>query len=96
MISGLKLSRFGNDSIADPHLYRSVVGDLQYVTLTRLEIAFSVNKVCQFMHNPLECHWKAVKRILRYLKGTLDYGLELKPAPRSTSTFNLCAYSDAD
>lgn len=49
MISGCKLSRFGNDSLTDPHLYRSIVGTLQYVTLTRPEISFSVNKVCQFL-----------------------------------------------
>ncbi|MCI66510.1 retrovirus-related pol polyprotein, partial [Trifolium medium] len=57
--------------------------------------AFSVNKVCQFMAQPLESHWKAVKRILRYLKGTLSHGLLL--APSSTIVpFSLRAYSDAD
>lgn len=81
MVSSLKLSKFGPDSLTDALLYRSIVGGLQYATLTRPEIAYSVNKVCQFMSHPLETHWKAVKRILRYLKGTLSYGLELKPAP---------------
>lgn len=47
------------------------------------------------MANPLESHWKAVKRILRYLKGTLDFGLHLKPAP-VTAKFSLFAFSDAD
>lgn len=96
MVSSCKLSKFGTDAISDPHLYRSLVGALQYVTLTRPEIAFSVNKVCQFMANPLESHFKAVKRILRYLKGTLNYGLELKPAPKTGSSFTLSAFSDAD
>lgn len=96
MVSNCRLSKYGTDSISDPHLYRSVVGALQYVTLTRPEIAFSVNKVCQFLSHPLETHWKAVKRILRYLKGTLDYGLELKPAQNCSSMFSLCAFSDAD
>lgn len=96
MMSSCKLSKFGTNSLSDPHLYRSVVGALQYVTITRPEIAFSVNKVCQFMAHPLEDHWKAVKRILRYLKGTLSYGLELKPAANTTTVFSLCAFSDAD
>lgn len=47
------------------------------------------------MANPLETHWKAVKRILRYLQGTQDYGLVLRPAD-SASLFPLKAYSDAD
>ena len=52
MVSGLKLSQLGSDSMSDPTLYRSVVGALQYAT----EISFSVNKLCQFMSNPLESH----------------------------------------
>ncbi|RVW54498.1 putative mitochondrial protein [Vitis vinifera] len=48
--------------------------------------------VCQFMQNPLESHWKAVKRILRYLSGTLDYGLHL----RRSSQLNLVGFCDAD
>jgi histone deacetylase 1/2 len=83
------------DTMSDPTLYRSIVGALQYETLTRPDIAFSVNKVCQFMSQPLESHWKAVKRILRYLKGTLNHGLLLSPAA-SGPPFSLRAYSDAD
>ncbi|GKE98728.1 uncharacterized mitochondrial protein-like protein, partial [Tanacetum coccineum] len=57
-------------------------GSLQYVTLSRPDIAFAVNKVCQYMHAPTENHWSAVKRILRYLHGNPDTSLE--------------AFSDAD
>lgn len=57
--------------------HRSVVGALQYVTVTRPEIGYAVNKVCQFMAQPLSSHWAAVKRILRYLRGSLDYGLTI-------------------
>jgi histone deacetylase 1/2 len=46
-------------------LYRSIVGPLQYHTLTRLDIVFSVNKVCQILHAPTELHWTAVIKILR-------------------------------
>jgi histone deacetylase 1/2 len=95
MVSSLKLSKFGTDSLPDPHEYRSIVGALQYVTLTRPEIAFSVNKVCQFLSNPLITHWQAVKRILRYLLHTCRYGLLLQPSA-AVSKFSISAYSDSD
>lgn len=92
MAPNTSLSRFDGDPFPDPHLYRSIVGALQYATLTRLDISYAVNKVSQFMHSPSTVHWGAVKRILRYLNGTLSHGLVLKPV----STFVLNAYSDAD
>ena len=51
--------------------YRSIVGALQYLTLARPDISFSVNKVCQFLHAPTSLHWIAVKRILRYIQGSV-------------------------
>lgn len=72
--------------------YRSIVGALQYLTLTRPDISFSVNKVCQFLHTPTTVHWAAVKRILRYLKHTVDLGLKIS---RSSSLL-VSGYSDAD
>lgn len=80
MISSSKLSKVGSTAVNDPTEFRSIVGALQYVTLTRPEISFSVNKVCQFLSNPLEDHWKVVNRILRYLSGTLHHGLLIHPA----------------
>jgi hypothetical protein len=52
----------------DATKYRSIVGALQYLTLTRPNIAFAVNKVCQFLHAPTTVHPAAVKMILRYIK----------------------------
>ena len=72
-----------------------MVGALQYATLTRPEISFAVNKVCQFMAKPLESHWAAVKMILRYLKGTLSHGLLFQPASL-TKPLALRAFCDAD
>ena len=95
MISSCKLSKHGSDHFQDISLYRSVVGSLQYATITRPEIAYSVNKVCQFMSQPLESHWVAVKRILRYLKGTLNFGLKLYPAP-THKPLSLQVFCDAD
>ncbi|KAI3669008.1 hypothetical protein L6452_40227 [Arctium lappa] len=74
----------------DPVKYRQMVGALQYVTLSRLDITFAVNKVCQFMHSPTVNHWSAVKRILRYLHGTASHGLLIS---RSSSSV-LHAYTD--
>ena len=72
--------------------YRSVVGALQYLTLTRPDISYSVNKVCQYLHAPRTAHWTAVKRILRYLKFSEGLGLHIT---RSSSML-VTAYSDAD
>jgi histone deacetylase 1/2 len=95
MQSTCKLSKTGSPALSDPFMYRSVVGALQYATLTRPEISYSVNKVCQFMSHPLETHWVAVKRILRYLKGTIQQGLLLSPATPNKVP-SLHAFCDAD
>lgn len=79
-------------SAEDATRYRSAVGALQYLLLTRPDIAFSVNHVCQFMTAPTVDHWVAVKRILRYLHGTITMGLCLT---KSNSSL-LSAFSDAD
>jgi hypothetical protein len=86
-----KLSLYDGDPLSDPTEFRSVVGALQYLTLTRPNICFAVNQVCQFLHQPTTNHWTAVKRILRYLKDTLDHGLFYQPG-----SLMLEAYSDAD
>jgi hypothetical protein len=62
----------------DATQYRSRVEALQYLTLTRPDLSFSVNHVWQFLHSPTKVHWECVKRILRYMKGTLQYGLKFK------------------
>ncbi|KAL5538728.1 hypothetical protein UlMin_044451 [Ulmus minor] len=56
MISNLKLTSSKGDLVPNATEYRSIVGGLQYVTITRPEIAYCVNKVCQFMQNPLNLH----------------------------------------
>lgn len=61
----------------DSTRYRSMLGALQYLTLTRPDISFAVNKVCQFLHAPTTIHWSAVKRIMRYIQGTLSMGLKI-------------------
>ncbi|GAA0183802.1 hypothetical protein LIER_31152 [Lithospermum erythrorhizon] len=58
----------------NPKKYRKAVRTLQYVTLTRPGLAFAVNRVCQFMHDPHDSHWDVVKRILQYFQTTKDQG----------------------
>jgi histone deacetylase 1/2 len=72
--------------------FRSIVGALQYLTLTRPDLAFSVNKICQYLHAPTTDHWTAAKRILRYVKETIKLGITFKP---SSSTL-LSGFSDAN
>jgi hypothetical protein len=62
----------------DASNYRSVVGALQYLTLTWPNIPFSVNKVCQFLHTPTTARWSTVKRILRYLHGRCGLGILIR------------------
>jgi histone deacetylase 1/2 len=89
-----KLSKFEGEVLGanDSTKYISVVGALQYLTLTRPDLAYSVNKVCRFLHAPTSVHWTAVKHILRYIKYTVDLGLKL----RKLGSKLISAYSDAD
>ena len=70
----------------DRTTYRQVLGSLQYLSLTRPDISFAVNKLSQFMHKPTQAHWTAAKRLLRYLKHTVFYGIHLTSASLSTLT----------
>lgn len=74
-----------NALVTNPERYRSLVGSLQYLTLTRPKIAYVVNSIYQHMHCPLEKHVTTVKRILHYIKGILTYGLKFT---KSSLTMN--------
>ncbi|CAL8138959.1 unnamed protein product [Prunus armeniaca] len=80
------------EHLKEPSVYRSIVGALQYLTFTRPDLAYSVNTVRQFMNSPTEVPFQLVKRILRYIQGTLHYGLTYS----SSVPVSLSAYSDAD
>jgi Reverse transcriptase (RNA-dependent DNA polymerase) len=92
MATGKVLSKFGGATFDDPHLFRSIIGALQYVTITRPDISFAVNRVSQYMHAPTVSHWAAVKRILRYLIGTITHGILIS----SSSSHSITAFSDSD
>ncbi|KAI3714848.1 hypothetical protein L6452_21808 [Arctium lappa] len=87
-----KLANEPDSLFDDPTTYRSLAGALQYLTFTRPDITYAVQQICMHMHSPCMAHWNALKRIIRYLQGTADYGLHL----RSSSTLSIRAYTDAD
>lgn len=72
--------------------YQSLAGALQYLTVKRQDLSFAVNQLCQHMHSPTVAHWIMLKRVLRYVKGTLMYGLRLC----ASDSFDLHAYSNSD
>ncbi|XP_019258479.1 PREDICTED: uncharacterized protein LOC109236724 [Nicotiana attenuata] len=81
-----------DSAVVDGTLYHNLVGALQYLTMTRSDIAFAVNTASQHLHPPTSTRLAAVKCILRYIAGTLDFGLLLKPV----TTYFLTVYSDSD
>ena len=77
---------------SNPTYFRSLAGKLQYLTLTRPDIQFDVNYVCKKMHAPTVLDFSLLKRILRYVKGTMTMGINF----RKDSDCTLRAYSDSD
>nr|GEV58557.1 ribonuclease H-like domain-containing protein [Tanacetum cinerariifolium] len=78
--------------VQDPTLYRSLAGGLQYLTFTRRDISYAVRQICLYIHDPRKPHHDVLKRILRYIQGTLDFGFHLY----SSTTISLVGYTDAD
>nr|GEX21734.1 putative reverse transcriptase, RNA-dependent DNA polymerase [Tanacetum cinerariifolium] len=87
-------SKLGSDGdpVSDPTLYRSLAAALQYLTFTRPDISYAVQQICLYMHDPRDPHFFILKRILRYVRGTINHGLQL----HVSFTSQLTAYTDAD
>ena len=82
---------------ADISLYQQAIGCLTYASLiSRPDIAVATRTMAQYMSNPSRCHWSGVKRILRYIKGTLEHGLVFSSTDNSSSDNVLVGFSDAD
>jgi hypothetical protein len=72
---GIKLSRYDKGDEVDANLYRSLIESLRYLTGTRPDIMFVVSVASRYMEIPRTSHWKAAKKILRYVRGTINLGL---------------------
>uniref|UniRef100_A0A803N712 Reverse transcriptase Ty1/copia-type domain-containing protein n=1 Tax=Chenopodium quinoa TaxID=63459 RepID=A0A803N712_CHEQI len=92
MDTHLKLTAEKGTLLPSPVIYQKLLGKLIYLTVTRPDIAFSVQLLSQYMHAPTSTHMQAAKRLLRYLAGTKSQGILLA----SSSAAHLTAYSDSD
>ena len=90
--ANLKLSKEDGYASTDEKQFRSLVGSLLYLTATRPDLMYAASLLSRFMQSPSEAHFAAGKRILRYLRGTADYGIFYK----SNSTEDLKGYTDSD
>jgi hypothetical protein len=77
--------------LIDATLYRQIIASLMYLTNTRLDICFAVNTLSQFLVEPRRVHLVAAKHVMRYLKGTIDYGLSYD----RDHNFTLSGYTDS-
>nr|XP_028960026.1 uncharacterized protein LOC114825465 [Malus domestica] len=80
------------EPLSDPRVYQRMVGKLVYLTIIRPDISYSVSLASQFMHSRTLVHWEIVKRILRYLKGSVGMGIIMK----NNGSNHILAYTDVD
>nr|KYP75364.1 Copia protein [Cajanus cajan] len=90
MVTGRSFTNEG-EPMKNPTIFRQAIGALQYLTNSRPDIAYSVNKLCQYMSAPTDDHWQGIKRILRYLCGTINHCLHIK----SSADLDIAGFSDA-
>jgi len=90
----LKLTKASTAVKVDATLYRSIIDGLCYLVHMRRDIAFTVGYVSRFMEDPREDYWAAVKRLLHYVKGTVDHGIIFPKT--GGSRLQLTVFSDAD
>ncbi|XP_019238389.1 PREDICTED: uncharacterized protein LOC109218475 [Nicotiana attenuata] len=88
----LKLKAKEGVPLPKPEVYRSLVGKLNFLTHTRPDICFAVQHLSQFMQSPCVPHLEASLHLLKYLKGTAEFGIFLNNAP----DFSVAAFCDSD
>ena len=90
--NNLKLLVHTSSELVDATLYRQIIRSLMYLTNTRPDICFVVNTLSQYLVEPKRVHLVAAKHVMRYLKGTLDFGL----CYTGDHDFRLVGYTDSD
>ncbi|XP_071696967.1 uncharacterized mitochondrial protein AtMg00810-like [Rutidosis leptorrhynchoides] len=91
-VLNFKLSKEDGDKLADPTLYRSIIGSLLYLAISRPDLAYAASFLSRFMTSPTSSHLGAARRVLRYLKGSLDLGIMFE----RNKDVKLEGYSDSD
>lgn len=92
MVTGKPISKDEGRAMKDPTLYRSAIGGLQYLVHTRPDITYAVNRLSKYLQQPTDTHWKALKRVFKYIKGTLTYGLAIQ----KNDSLEITAFADSD
>ncbi|KAG6524805.1 hypothetical protein ZIOFF_014749 [Zingiber officinale] len=92
LIMGEKLKKEDGGKAADVTHYRSLIGNLLYLTATRLDLMYAASLLSRFMQSPSHFHLGAAKRVLRYVQGTTDLGLSFQ----KNHALNLVGYCDSD
>lgn len=92
----LKLLKEGPTPSVDATDYRSLIGSLRYLCNSRPDLAYAVGYLSRFMEAPREEHFAAVKRMLRYVAGTVHWGLHYRPGRKNEGVPKLLGYSDSD
>ncbi|CAJ2646460.1 unnamed protein product [Trifolium pratense] len=95
METNLKLEMNESEDAVDPTMFKQIVGSLRYLCNSRPDICFEVGLISRFMEDPRQSHMKAAVRILRYIAGTLDFGI-LFPKSAVNAKSKIICYSDAD
>lgn len=93
--TGVNLVKDPNEEEVDVTLYRQMVGSLRYLCCTRPDLLYVVGLISRYMENPKLSHFRAAKRIMRYVKGTLDYDI-MFPNNFAAKKCNVLGYSDSD
>jgi hypothetical protein len=92
----LKLLKEGDTPSVDATEYRSIIGSLRYLCNSRPDLAYAVGYLSRFMEGPRQEHLAAVKRVLRYVAGTQQWGLHYHPGKKNSGVPKLLGYSDSD
>jgi hypothetical protein len=90
-LSGVKLEDGEETPLVDSTLYKQLVGTLLYLTHSIPDLSYVVGTVSRFMQEPHELHWKVAKRILRYIQGTITFGIHYA----ADSTLDLIGFTDS-
>lgn len=92
VVPGFKLAKDEDEIMVDSTLYKQIMKSLIYLTATRPVIMFVVSLISRYMEHPIELHLQAAQKLLRYLKGKVDFGLFYKKRGNK----NLIGYIDSD